>query len=83
MDLGHVLGAERGRDHDVAGDHRIGEQSGELGQVVGLPGPQQQPGGLDLGHGSSLDGSLVERVRQAVVAAIPACAVLACWSLAT
>jgi hypothetical protein len=34
----------------VPGDHRIGEQPCELGQVVGLPGPQQQPGGLDLGH---------------------------------
>jgi hypothetical protein len=37
---GHVLGAEWGTDHDVAGDHRISQQPGELGQVVGLPGPQ-------------------------------------------
>jgi hypothetical protein len=28
----------------VPGDHRIGEQPRELGQVVRLPGPQQQPG---------------------------------------
>jgi hypothetical protein len=44
---GHVLGAERGRNHDVAGDHRISQQPGELGQVVRLPGPQQQPACLD------------------------------------
>jgi hypothetical protein len=56
MDLSHVLGAEGGRGHDIAGDLGVGEQPGELGQVVGLPGPQQQPGGLDLGHASSLSG---------------------------
>jgi hypothetical protein len=48
--FGYVLGAERRVHHDVTGDDRVGEQPGELGQVAGLPRPQQQPGGLDLRH---------------------------------
>jgi hypothetical protein len=55
-------------DDDVAGDHGVGEQAGEFGQVVGLPGSQQQPGGLDrrdLGHRPTVVGGRGEEKSSA------------------
>jgi len=45
--LGHVPGAERGVDHDVAGNHRIGEQAAEKQEpcpaIVEQPAPPRPP----------------------------------------